>query len=172
MSSFFPKHTHDWHFEEPTVIRRLSRSLVEVAVFSGIVLRLYRALVTTPESATWVWFLAFVGGLLFLCAMATLHLANFPLERWLWRAPLFAVVEAAAEAATSLALIGLRREPSGTARAEWSDWLPMAGGTLWTRVLIVCAWAAVLAAMIWLVRRTILREEVVEEDPIEDTAQA
>jgi len=170
VSTFFPKHTHDWHFEEPTVVRRFSRSVIEMAVLTGITLRLYRALVTSPDSATWVWFAAFSGGLLLLCAMATLHLANYPIQRWLWRAPLFAGLEAASEAVTSLLLILIGREPSGTARAEWSDWLPMAGGTLWTRMLIVCAWAAVLAAAIWIVRRTILREEVVEEDPAEETA--
>ena len=172
MSTFFPKHTHDWHFEEPTIIRRFSLSLVEMALLTGVVLRLYRALVASPESATWVWFLAFAGGLVLLCAMVTLHLANYPLQRWLWRGPLFALVETAAESVTSLVLIGLGREPSGTARAEWSDWLPMTGGTLWSRMLIVCAWAALLAAAIWIVRRTILRDEVVEEEPIEDIANA
>ena len=39
----------------------------------------------------------------------------------------------------------------------------MAGGTLWTRELIVCGWALFLAGVIWIVRRTILREQVEEE---------
>lgn len=172
MSSFFPKHTHDWHFEEPTIIRRFSLSLAEMALLTGVVLRLYRALVTSPASSTWVWFVAFTGGLLFLCAMVTLHLANFPLQRWLWRAPAFALIEVAAESGTSLALIALGREPFGTARAVWSDWLPMVGSTLWSRLLIVCAWSAVLAVVVWLVRRTILRDEVVEEEVLEDIAKA
>lgn len=170
MTPFFPKHTHEWHFEEPTVVRRFSRSVWEMAILTGVALRLYRALVTNPGSSTLIWFVAFAGGLLILCTMATLHLANYPLHRWVWRAPAFAALEAAGEAITSLGLIALGREPLGTTRATWGDWLPLALDTLWTRVLIVSAWALVLAGVIWVVRRTILREEVVEEDPVEETA--
>lgn len=171
MSTFFPKHTVQWHFEEPTILRRFSLSLWEMALLTGVTLRLYRALVTTRGSG-WLFLLAAVGGVLLLCAMATLHLANFPLKRWLWRAPAFAALVVAAEAATSLVLIYFGREPTGTARAVWSDWLPMAVSALWTRELIVCAWALVLAGVIWIVRRTILREEDMDDDPVEDPAQA
>lgn len=173
MSTFFPKHTVQWHFEEPTVLRRFTLSLVEMAVLTGITLRLYRALVVTHGStSSWLWAGGtFALGLLLLCAMATVHLANYPLHRWAWRAPLFALVEVAAESATALFLIWVGREPSGSARAEWSDWLPMAAGTLWTREVIVCGWALFLAAVVWIVRRTILREQV-EEEPVEDAAQA
>ena len=152
------------------MVRRFSRSVVEMAVLTGVALRLYRALVTSPDSSTWVWFLAFAGGLLILCTMATFHLANYPLHRWVWRAPIFAALEAAGESVTSLLLIALGREPLGAARAGWGDWLPLALDTLWTRILIVSAWALVLAGVIWIVRRTILREDVVEEDPVEETA--
>jgi hypothetical protein len=173
MSTFFPKHTVQWHFEEPTVFRRLSISLGEMAVLTGITLRLYRALVVTHgTTSSWLWAGGtFALGILLLCAMTTIHLANFPVRRWLWRAPLFALVEAAAESVTALFLIWVGREPSGSARAEWSDWLPMAAGTLWTRLLIVCGWAVFLAAVVSIIRRTILREQVVEE-PVEDVAQA
>ncbi len=163
MSSFFPKDTVQWHFEEPTVLRRFSLSLIEMAVLTGVALRLYRAVVINYGSTSWVWFAAFAVGLLLLCAMATMHLANYPVNRWLWRAPLFAALEVAAESATSLALIWLGREPEGTARAEWHDWPSMAVWTLVTREATVCAWAVVLAAVVWIVRRTVLREGV-EED--------
>ena len=165
MSTLFPKHTVQWHFEEPTVLRRFSLNLVEMAALTGVVLRLYRALVTTQSSGSWVWVAAFTGGILLLCAMATLHLANYPLQRWVWRAPAFVAVEVAAEAITSLALIALNREPTGTARAEFGDWLPMMLNALWTRAVIVLAWALVLAGVVWLVRHTILREERIEEEP-------
>lgn len=173
MSTFFPKHTVQWHFEEPTVLRRFSISLAEMAVLTGIALRLYRALVVTYGStSSWLWAGGtFALGILLLCAMTTIHLANFPLQRWIWRAPLFALVEVAAESVTALFLIWVGREPSGSARAEWSDWLPMAGSTLWTRLVIVCGWAVFLAAVVWIIRRTILREQV-EEEPVEDAAQA
>lgn len=165
--SFFPKHTVQWHFEEPTALRRFSLSLVEMAVLTGIVLRLYRALVTMQSSGSWAWFAAVAGGLLLLCAMLTFHLANYPLHQWTWRAPLFAVVEVAAEAMTSLLLISVNREPAGTARAEFGDWLPMMWNALWTRGLVIVMWALLLAGAIWLVRRTILREEQIEEEPAE-----
>ena len=165
MSTLFPKHTVQWHFEEPTVLRRFSLNLVEMAALTGVALRLYRAVVTTQSSGSWVWVAAFTGGILLLCAMATLHLANYPLQRWVWRAPAFVAVEVAAEALTSLALIALNREPTGTARAEYGDWLPMMLNALWTRAVIVLAWALVLAGVVWLVRHTILREERIEEEP-------
>jgi hypothetical protein len=174
MSTFFPKHTVQWHFEEPTVLRRFTFSLWEVALLTGITLRLYRALVVTHGStSSWLWAGGtFAIGLLLLCAMTTVHLANFPLQRWIWRAPLFGLVEVAAESATALVLIWMGREPSGSARAEWSDWLPMAAGTLWTREVIICGWALFLAGIVWVVRRTILREQPVEEEVVDDAAQA
>jgi len=165
MSTFFPKHSVEWRFEEPTVLRRFSLSLWEMALLTGVALRLYRALVTTQSSGTWLWLMAVVIGLLVLCAMTTVHLANYPLHQWLWRAPVFAVSVVAAEALTSIVLIAVGREPSGTSRAYWSDWLPLTLDTLWRRGLVVCGWALVLAGVIWIVRRTILREEKIEEEP-------
>jgi hypothetical protein len=169
--NYFPKHTVQWHFEEPTILRKFSLSLVEMAVLTGIVLRLYRALVSMHLSTSWLlWGGSIAFGILVLCAMVTVHLANYPLQRWVWRAPLFAAVEAIAESATSALLIAFGREPTGSARAEWSDWLPMAWGTLGLRMLEVCGWALVLAAVVWIVRRTILREQKVEEEVVEDAA--
>ena len=167
MSTLFPKHTVQWHFEEPTALRRFSLHLVEMALLTGIVVRLYRAVVMAQSSASWVWIVAFTGGIVLLCAMVTLHLANYPVHRWVWRVPAFLLVEVAAEALTSLALIALNREPTGTARAEFGDWLPMMWGALWTRGLIIVGWSLILAAAVWLVRHTILREERIEEDPQE-----
>ena len=173
MSHFFPKHSVQWHFEEPTVLRKFSLSLAEMAVLTGISLRLYRALVTTHVSTSWVlWGGSVAFGVLVLCAMATVHLANYPIQRWVWRAPLFAALEAVAESAASLLLIWVGREPTGSARAEWSDWLPMAWGTLWLRILEVSIWALILAAVVSIVRRTILREQKVEEEMVEEAAQA
>lgn len=170
MSTFFPKQTVQWHFEEPTILRRFSLSLWEVAILTGITLRLYRALIITSGSTS-SWLIAggaFALGLLLLCAAATVHLSNYPVHRWLWRAPAFAAVEAAAESVTSALLIWLGREPYGSTRAEWSDWLGMATQTLWERGVTVSAWALLLAAIVWVVRRTILREQPVEEDKPEE----
>jgi hypothetical protein len=172
VTRFFPKHTVQW--EEPTILRRFSLSLLEVAVLTGVTLRLYRALVITAGSASsWLWAgSTFAIGILVLCAAATVHLSNYPMQKWTWRAPAFAGIEVAAESITALLLIWLGREPLGSARAEWADWLPMAGTTLWTRLFVVCGWALLLSAMVWIVRRTILREQPVEEEPVEEVAQA
>ena len=164
MSTFFPKHTIHWHFEEPTMIRRFSLSLVETALLTGVTIRLYRAVVLSHGPSSWLYFGgSVVLGVLLLCAMATAHLANYTMKRWLWRAPLFALIETVGEMLASLLLIWAHREPSGTTRAAWSDWLPMAGDTLWTRELIVCAWALFLAGAVAIVRRTMLHEPVEEE---------
>jgi len=165
--TIFPKHTVDWHFHEPTIVRRFTLNLWEMAILTGIALRLYRAVVINYQATNWVWLAAFSVGLLLLCAMATVHLANFPLNRWIWRAPLFAAMEVAAEMVTSLALIWFGREPHGTSRAEWTDWPSMFTDTLLTRELVVCAWAVLLAGVVWVVRQAILREPVDEEPPAE-----
>ncbi len=168
MSSFFPKETVHWHIEEPTAIRRFSISLWEMALMTGVVLRLYRAVVLNYGATTWIWLAAVGFGVLLYCAMATMHLANFPVRRWLWRAPLFALLEVSAESATSLALILLGREPHGSARAERSDWLAMTFDTLWTRELVVILWAILLAIVVGIVRRVVLREKVEVEAGAEE----
>ena len=165
MSTFFPKHTVQWRFEEPTVLRRFSISLVEMALLTGIAMRLYRALVSSQSSGSWVWLVAMAGSILLLCAMTTIHLANYPLHQWSWRAPVFGLAEVAVESAMSLVLIWFGREPSGTSRAAWGDWLPLTLDTFWKREMVICVWALVLAAVVWVVRRTILRAEKIEEEP-------
>ena len=110
-------------------------------------------------------------GLLILCAAATVHLANYPVHQWVWRAPVFALLEVAAESVTSLALIAVGREPVGSARAVWTDWFPMMLTTLWTRLLMIAGWALILAGVVWLVRRTVMHDQPVEEETPEEIAQ-
>jgi hypothetical protein len=165
---YFPKSTVQWHLEEPTAMRRLSLSLWEMALMTGVVLRLYRAVVLNYGGSTWVWLAALGLGVLLYCAMATMHLANFPVRRWVWRAPIFALVEVTAESATSALLIWLGREPQGSARAVWSDWAPLALDTFFTRELVVMAWALVLAVVVGVVRRVVLREKVEVEAGAEE----
>ena len=168
MSTFFPKHSVQWHFEEPTALRRFSLSLWEMALITGVVLRLYRAVVLNYGATTWIWLAALGVGVLIFCAMATMHLANFPMKRWIWRAPIFALLEVSAESATSLLLIWLGREPQGSARAEWRDWPSLTMDTFITRELTVLAWAAMLAVVVTIVRRVVLREPVEEEVAVEE----
>jgi hypothetical protein len=168
MSSFFPRHSVEWRLEEPQSFRRLSLSLVEMALLTGIVLRLLRALTFTHGRASWLFYgAAFVVGLLILLGMTTAHLANWTLRSWLWRAPLFALVEVAGEMVTSLLLIALRREPEGAVRAEFHDWPSMAMRALLQSELSICLWAALLAGVILFVRRSGIAPGV-EAEPVVD----
>jgi hypothetical protein len=167
MPSFFPRSTIEWHVEEPPAFRRLSISLIEMALITGVVLRILRALAFTYGRASWLYYgLAFIVGTLFLLGMTTAHLANFPVRAWGWRAPVFALVEVMGEMATSLALIALHREPEGTARAEFHDWPSMALRALLQSELTICIWALLLAGVIVFVRRTRMAS-VVDADPLD-----
>lgn len=154
MMPLFPRSTRDLKLEEPAAFRRLSRSLVETAVLAGVVIRLYRALALANSTGGWM-FWAFAGtiGILIYFALLTAHLGNYPVRRWVWRAPAFALVAVIAEMATSLLLIAMGREPTGSVRAEWSDWPGMAANALLERGVAVCAYAALLAVAVWTVRR-------------------
>jgi hypothetical protein len=119
MPNFFPRHTSELKFEEPKAFRRFSFSLVEMALVTGVLLRVYRVLVLTHGSNNWVYIGGSIAvGLLFLLGMVTAHLANFPLHDYAaWRAPLFAFVEVLAEMAVSALLIAVGRGEWDGARA-------------------------------------------------------
>ena len=168
MATFFPQHSVEWKLEEPAAFRRLSLSLFEMALLTGIVLRLLRALTFTHGRASWLFYgAAFVVGLLILLGMTTAYLANWTLRSWVWRAPLFALVEAAGEMATSLVLIAIGREPEGAVRAAFHDWPSMALRAFLQSELSICLWALLLAGVILFVRRSGIAEGV-EEEPVVD----
>lgn len=168
MPRLFPQQTVEWHLEEPAAFRRLSLSLVEMALLTGVVLRLLRAFAFTHGRAS---VLVTIGAVLLygliLVGMATAHMANFPIKRWAWRAPLFALVETAGEMATSLFLIWLGREPEGTARAHFHDWPSMAARALLQSELTLCLWMLLLAGIILLVRRSGMARGV-DAEPLVD----
>jgi hypothetical protein len=164
MPSFFPKTTIE--LPQPGAFRRFSFSLFEMAIITGLLLRLYRLLVLSHGSSNWLYVIGTVAlGLLFLLGMTTLHLANYPLHQYLWRAPVFALVAVGAEMAASALLLGLGREPNGTVRAHWHDWPGMVLNTLLWRGLVIVIWGLALAGAVQLVRRTIVREDEEEERP-------
>lgn len=161
MSSFFPRQTIQWKsVQEPDAFRKLTLSLVEMALITGVAVRLMRSIWMShaPDS------LLAIGGFyvamaLVLSVMTALHLGNFTIRHWLWRAPVFALVEVAGEMAASLALIALGREPKGTVRAVYDDWPAMARDTLVLRGLEICVFALVLAGVVQLVRYVLLARE-------------
>jgi hypothetical protein len=180
VTNFFPRHPIAWKLEEPAAFRKLSLSLVEMAALTGVVLRLVRVVFVshTPSDS-----IVFVGGsvafgLALLCGMATLHLGNFPLKQWFWRAPAFAVIAAVAESLTSLALIALGRERLGTTAAKYGDWPQIALDILFWRLAAVLSFALVLGLVVRLVRYAILKREnrlhtaqAVHEETLRRTAE-
>jgi hypothetical protein len=160
MPSYFPRHTVAWKVEEPAAFRKLTLSVVEMGLITGVVLRLYRALVLTHGANSWVYFgITIAFGAVLLFGMSTAHLANFTIRHWVWRAPLFVAVEIAGELLTSLALTALHREPWGSGRATFADWPSMAGALLVWRAIPVAAFTLILALVVQLVRILLLRHE-------------
>jgi hypothetical protein len=160
MPTFFPRNTTEWRLEEPKAFRRFSYSLVEMAIVTGVLLRLYRVIVLTHTLNNWLYFGASVAlGAVFLLGAVTAHLANFPLRQYFWRATVFALIEVAAEMATSAVLIALRHERNGSVPAHWDDWLGMSLRALLVRGLPIVIWGLVLAGIVQLVRRTIVHED-------------
>jgi hypothetical protein len=156
----------EWDFEEPAAFTRIARSPVDLAVITGVIIRLFRAVVLTHGTATSSYLVAaLVLGTLFLLGMATLHLGRFPVREWPWRAPLFAIFETAGEMLVSLALIALHREPWGTARAEFVDWQAMATGVVFWRVLGVSVWALLLGTTVSFIRGRVLKDTGRDVEP-------
>jgi len=170
----FPRHTASHRAQHPAAHRRFTASLVEMAVLTGVVLRLLRALVLTrePSGSLVVLGAAFAVGAIVYFGIATLHLSNFTVRRWVWRVPAFALIESAAEMATSALLIALNREPLGTIRAEFSDWPGMAVGVVLLRLGALALFALVLAGVVQVVRQVMARRagpgELVDEEDEQD----
>lgn len=141
-------------------MRRFSYSLWEMAIVTGVLVRLYRLAVLTHGSDHWLYIGGtFVIGTVLLLGMLTMHLANYPLHQYFWRAPAFAGIEVATEMCVSAMLIALHREPNGTVRAHWDDWLAMGVHALLARGIAIMLWGLILAGAVQIVRRTIVHED-------------
>jgi hypothetical protein len=161
MSEFFPRKTVPWTLQEPAALRRASLSLPYMSLLTGVAMRLWRSYAFThgsPDSYLWVGG-TFLAGMTFLFLMVTLHLGNYTLRNWTWRAPAFAVLESGTEIVVSLALTTVGLEPLGAETAELSDWLPTAMRILFWRLLGILLFALVLAIVVSIVRRIILAAE-------------
>jgi hypothetical protein len=146
---------------EPAAFSKLARSIVEMALVTGVIVRLYRAVVLTNSvsfSGLRVGAL-FLLGASFVLLMAAIHLSRFPLRQWTWRAPLFAVLESVFESIVSLALILAHREPLGTGAAVLADWPSIAGNILVWHVIAISLFSLLLAITVKFVRYQLLRHE-------------
>ena len=149
----------DWAHSGPHAFRKLAFSLLDMALVTGLVLRLGRAALLgyVGESDGQLFATAILLGLVFLFGMTALHLGNFPLRHWVFRAPAFGLAVGAVEAATSLVLIAAGREPYGSSQATFVDWLNMAVAIVPWRLALVVAFAAVLALIVQSLRVATLR---------------
>jgi hypothetical protein len=157
-AEFFPRKAVAWKLEEPPPLRQLSLSLPYMALLTGVPLRLWRSYVLThgaPDSWAWVGG-TFLIGMVFLYLMVTVHLGNYTLRSWIWRAPAFALLEAGTEILMSLALTTFGLEPLGADRAELADWLPTGIRTLIWRLLGIVMFSMVLAVVVTVMRRVLL----------------
>ena len=161
MAPYFPQYTGTFKLEEPRALQRFSRSIVPMALVTGIGLRGLRSIALTrgPNESLVVVGSLIALGLVILFAMTALHLGNFTLQRWLWRAPAFAAIEAVAESLTSLLLISVQREPMGSSLATFADWPELVIRTFFWRLSLVVAFAIVLAGVVQVVRSLLLKRE-------------
>jgi len=160
MSNFFPRQTVEFRFEEPKAFRRISYSLVEMALVTGVLMRLYRVIVLTHGSNNWLYIGGSIAiGLLFLLGMLTAHLANYPLHQYVWRAAAFVGLEVVGEMAVSALLIAVGLEANGTVRAHWDDWVGLSLNALVYRGLAILLWTLILAGVVQIVRRTIVHDD-------------
>jgi hypothetical protein len=161
MTEFFPRKTVEFKLQETFALRRASLSTPYMALLTGVLLRLWRSYAFThgsPDSYLWIGG-TFLAGMTFLFLMVTLHLGNYTLRNWMWRAPVFAVLESGTEIVVSLALTTVGLEPLGADTAELSDWLPTATRILFWRLFGVLLFTLVLAMVVWIVRRLLLAVE-------------
>lgn len=144
---------------EPAAFVRLAQSVLDMALITGVVVRLYRAIILTRAAGGGGIYLAvtFTLGAIFLLSMTTGHLSRFPLKQWVWRAPAFAALVGVFEMLTSLALIAARREPLGTGAATFRDWPAMAVYAIGWRILMISLFALLLAGIVKWVRFLLLR---------------
>lgn len=160
MASFFPQVTGAFSVNDPPV-RRFWLSSLAVGVVTGVAVRCYRALTLTvgPNESLLYVGAAFVLGQMIVLGMATMHLGSFTVRRWLTKAPAFAFAEAGTELLASLGLIGVGLERFGSTQATFANWPTLALNTLLARVLSVLLYAAILAGVVRLVRRWMLKRE-------------
>lgn len=170
MARYFPRHTQEWKHEESHAFQRLTRSLVEMALLTGVALRLFHAIaLARAGSAGWLYLGSIFGiSVIILLGAATLHLGNYTLRNWVWRAPAFGAIEALAECITIAALIAIGREPLGTARASWGDWPGLAFNAVFYRTLVVSVFALILGGAVKLVRSFLTRSgtPITDDTPV------
>jgi hypothetical protein len=141
---------------------RIPRSLVPMAIITGIAVHSYIWFVLARASVNFGWIgllLAFAGRFVLLLALSTVYLANHPVRQWIWRAPLFAVLEAAVEALYVAVLIRIRVERIGTEHAQQRDWWGIVSDIWVYHIVAILSFSLVLAVVVQTVRYALLKHE-------------
>jgi len=160
MPEFFPRKTIEFHAVELKLPRRVSLSLIGMAAGTAVLVRLLRLLALSSRTLTvWEIIPIFAAMYIVLLGMTAAYLGNHPVHQWVWRAPLFAVLECACEALVSALLISAHVERIGQVRAEWGNWTGMALLTLARHGVAIVVFAIVLAFVVQLVRSALIAKE-------------
>ncbi len=172
MVRFAPPQTKGaWDAYEASAAQKFSRSLPLMAIVTGFLWRLCRALLlgSGPTDSPLFFGSVLALGVVVFFGMATLHVGNYPLRRWLWRVPAFALVEGLAEVVTSAVLISLAQEPYGSSMARWSDLSAIAFAIISRHVLVLSLYGGILALVVQGIRRSFTAAgDAVVDDPKDD----
>ena len=144
-----------------SLLQRLALNVVFMAMLTGITLRVYRNLILTYGwSDRWLWVAGtFLGQVAILFFLTTLYLGNYHAKSWLWRAPLFAAIDAATEVAVSYGMLSVGLERIGSLPATFEDWQGSAIRLTTIRLTLIPLYALALAIVSTIVRWVILPRE-------------
>jgi hypothetical protein len=161
MTPFFPESPFTGTRVD-SFIARIPRSLVPMALVTGILVHSYIWFVLARASVNFGWIallLAFAGRFVLLLGLATVYLGNHPVRQWIWRAPLFAVAESAVEAAMVAVLIMARAERIGTEHAHQRDWWSIVSDILVYHGIAILVFSLILGVVVQIVRYALLKQE-------------
>jgi hypothetical protein len=145
-----------------SLIARVPRSLIPMALITGIVVHLYRVFVLASPTITFGWislFLAGAGEYVLLLSLTTVYLGNHPVRQWIWRVPLFTVAEWLVEAAAVAILIRVRFERIGSEQARAGDLSSIVIDRLIWHGAAIITFSFILAVVVQTVRYALLKHE-------------
>jgi hypothetical protein len=161
MSPFFPESPFSGTRVD-SLIARIPRSLIPMALLTGIVVHLYRVFVLASPTITFGWislFLAGAGEYVLLLSLSTVYLGNHPVRQWIWRVPLFTVAEWLVEAVAVAVLIRVRFERIGSEQARRGDLSSIVLDRLIWHGAAIITFSLILAVVVQTVRYALLKHE-------------
>ncbi|MEP7065499.1 MAG: hypothetical protein ABI889_05665 [Gemmatimonadota bacterium] len=161
MSPFFPERGFTAERVD-SLIARIPRSLIPMALLTGIVVHLYRVFLLASPTITFGWislFIAGAGEYVLLLSLTTVYLGNHPVRQWIWRVPLFLAAEWLVEAAAVAILIRIRFERIGSEQARAGDLSSIVMDRLIWHGAAIVTFSLVLAVVVQTVRYALLKHE-------------